>query len=127
MGKTTRGEKYSDGIEFCNLNCKPFDWENEELAETIPEPEEPVYPDVLTEVPGLVIESDLTDDDDAVMEPAEPTFEEQAAAALANSGVVPENIPEIIGAGGKITGVDRDVFLSVQYRSTTYSITGLRG
>ena len=47
------------------------------------------------------------------MEPAEPTFGEQAAAALASSGVVPENIPEITGVGGKITGVDSDVFLSV--------------
>ena len=47
------------------------------------------------------------------MEPAEPTFEEQAAAALANLGVVPENIPEITRVGEKITGVDSDVFSSV--------------
>ena len=35
-GKTTRGEKYSDGIEFCNRKRESFDWENEELAETLP-------------------------------------------------------------------------------------------
>ena len=80
-GKTKRGEKYSDGIEFRDPNRKPFDWENKELAETLPEPEEPVYPDVLAEVPGLVLKSDLLDDDGAIMEPEEPTFEEQAAAA----------------------------------------------
>ena len=65
--KTTRGKKYSDGIEFRNHNPKPFNWENEELAETLPEPEEPVYPDVLAEVPGLVLKSDLPDDDEAIM------------------------------------------------------------
>ena len=62
--------------QFLNPNREPFDWENEELNESLPEAEEPVYPDVLAEIPGLVLESDLTDDDDAVMEPAEPTFEE---------------------------------------------------
>ena len=36
-GKTTRGEKYSDSIEFRNRKREPFDWENEELAETSPE------------------------------------------------------------------------------------------
>ena len=72
-----------------------------------------MYLDVLAEIPGLVLESDLPDDDDAVMEPAEPTFEKQAAAALANSGVVPANIPEITGVGEKIPGVDNDVFSSV--------------
>ena len=69
MGKDNTWQKYSDGIEFRNRNRKPFDWENEELAETLLEPEEPVYPDVLAEGPGLVFESDSPDDDDAVMEP----------------------------------------------------------
>ena len=60
-GKTTRGKNYSDGIEFHNRKREPSDWENEELAETLPEPEEPVHPDVMAEVPGLVLESDLPD------------------------------------------------------------------
>ena len=46
--------------------------------------EEPIYPDILAEVPGLVLEYDLADDSDAVMTPAPPTLEEQAAAALSN-------------------------------------------
>ena len=48
------------------------------------------------------------------MEPAEPTFGEQAAAALANSGVVPENIPKITGVDGRITGGDSDVILCLR-------------
>ena len=46
-GKTPRGEKYSDGIEFCNRKRQPFDWENEELAQTLPKVEEPIYPVIL--------------------------------------------------------------------------------
>ena len=48
--KTPRGEKYSDGLEFLNRKKQPFDWENEELNETLPEVEEPIYPDILAEV-----------------------------------------------------------------------------
>ena len=84
-GKTPRGEKYSDGIEFHNRKRHPFDWENEELAETLPEVEESIYPDILAEVPGLVLESDLANDSDAVMTPALPTMEEQSATALSNA------------------------------------------
>ena len=75
-GKMPRVEKYSEGIEFCNYKRKPLNWENEELAETLPEVKEPICPDILTEVPGLVIESDLVYDSDAVMAPAPPTIEE---------------------------------------------------
>ena len=57
-GKTLRDKKYTDSIEFRNHKRKLFDWENEELVETLPEPEEPVYPDVLAEVPGLVLKSE---------------------------------------------------------------------
>ena len=85
MGQNTTSEEYSDGIEFRNRKRQPFDWENEELAETLPEVEEPIYPDILAEVPGLVLESDLANDSDAVMTPALPTMEEQSATALSNA------------------------------------------
>ena len=80
-----RGQRHSDGVQFCNFRKQPFDWENEELAETLPEAEEPVCPDVLAEVPGLVLESDSADDDDAVMTPAPPscaalTFQKASSA-----------------------------------------------
>ena len=38
-GKTTRGEKHSDGIEFRNRKNQPLNWENEELAATLLEVE----------------------------------------------------------------------------------------
>ena len=75
-GKTSRGETDSDGIEFRNRKRPPFNQDNEKLAETLPEVEEPIYPDILAEEPGLVLESDLADDSNAVMTPAPPTFEE---------------------------------------------------
>ena len=111
-GKTPRGEKYSDGIEFRNRKNQPFDWENEKLAETLPEVEEPIYPDILAEVPGLVLESDITDEDDAVLSPAPPTFEEEAAASFDNSGV-PTDLTEITGVHGQFTGVDNDISFPV--------------
>ena len=80
-GKTKRGEKYSDGVEFCNRKNQPFDWENKELAETLLEVKEPIYPDILAEIPGLVLESDFADEGDAVTTPAPPTLAKQAAAA----------------------------------------------
>ena len=71
-----RCEKYSDGVKFPNRKRQPFDWENEELAGTLPEVEESIYPDIMAEMPGLVLESDLTDESDAVLTPAPPTLEE---------------------------------------------------
>ena len=121
LGKTTRGEKYSDGIELRNRKREPFDWENEELAETLPEPEEPVYPNVLAEVPGLVLESDLPDLDDAAITPPPPTHEEQAAAALENAGITPDSdiIPGITGVHRGTTGVVSDLLSSVTPQRTT--------
>ena len=120
-GKTTRGEKYLDGIKFRNRKREPFNWENEELAETLLEPEEPISPDVLAEVPGLVLESDLPDLDDAVTTPSPLTHEEQAAAALENDGITPDSdiIRGITGVPRGSTGVDRDLLSSVVPQRTT--------
>ena len=41
-GKTPHGEKYLDSLEFLNRKKQPFNWENEELNETLPEVEEPI-------------------------------------------------------------------------------------
>ena len=38
-GKTPGGEKHLDDVEFRNRKRQPFDWENEELAKTLPEVE----------------------------------------------------------------------------------------
>ena len=84
-GEITRGENYSDGIEFGNRKNQPFDWENKELAKTLPEVEEPIYPDIMAEIPGLVLESDFADEGDAITTPAPPTLAKRAAAALSNA------------------------------------------
>ena len=113
-GKTPRGETYSDGVKFLNRSCEPFDWENEELTETLTEAEEPVYPDVLAKVPGPQLESDLTDEDDTVTAPVELTFEEEAAAALATAGVRPESqLRKITQVHHEMTGVDDDTVYPV--------------
>ena len=111
LGKTPRGEKYSDGLEFLNRHKQRFDWENEELNEKISEVEEPIYPDILAEVPGLVLESDFDDADDVVMTPPQPTLEEQAERALDNMGMTadPTDDGQITGVHGQIPGVHRQI------------------
>ena len=74
LGKTPRGANYSDGLAFLNRKKQPFNWENEELNEKLPEVEEPIYPDILAEIPGLVLESDFDDDNDVVMTPPPPVL-----------------------------------------------------
>ena len=110
-GKTPRGTTYLDGLEFPNRKKQPFDWENEELNETLPEVEEPIYPDILAEVPGLVLESDFDDNNDAVTTPPRPTIEEQAETALDNMGMTakPSDNRQIAGVHGQIPGVHRQI------------------
>ena len=120
-GKTTRGEKYSNGIEFRNRKRELSDWENEKLAETLQEPKEPAYPDVLAEVPGLVLKSDSPDLNDAVMTPPPPTHKEQTAAALENAMITPDSdvIRGMTGVHRGNTGVVSDLLSSVTSQRTT--------
>ena len=99
-----------DGVEFRDRNNQPFDWENKELAETLPEVEEHIYPDILAEIPGLVLESDFADEGDAVTTPAPPTLAKRAAAALSNTGLTKRiGVDEqFTGVDGPITGVDNN-------------------
>ena len=41
-GKMTRGKEYSVCVEMFNCKNQLFDWDNEELGETLPEVEEPI-------------------------------------------------------------------------------------
>ena len=104
-------KKYLDGLEFLNRKKQPFDWENDELNKTLPEVEEPIYPDILAEVPGLLIESDFEDDNDAVMTPPLPTLEEQVETALENMGMAakPSDDRQIAGVHGQMPGVHRQI------------------
>ena len=49
--------------------------------------EEPIYPDILAEIPGVVLESDFGDKGDAVTTPHPPTFAERADAVLHNAAL----------------------------------------
>ena len=111
LGNTPRGEKYLDGLEFLNYHKQPFDWENDELNEKLPEVEEPIYPDVLAEVPGLVLEPDFDDAKDVVMTPPLPTIEEQAETTLDDMGMTadPSDDRQITGVHGQIPGVHRQI------------------
>ena len=115
-GKTTRGEKFSDGVEFRNRKIQPFDWENKELVETLQEVKEPVYLDILAEILGLVIESDFADKGGAVTTPVPPTLAGQAAAALSKAGLTQSTgvDRQITVVDGPITGVyDHTCFRTV--------------
>ena len=94
-------------LNFLIVKKQPFDWENEELNETLPEVEEPIYPDILAEVSGLVLDSDFDDNNGAVMTPHLPTIEEQAETALENMGMTgePSDDRQIAGVHGQIPGV----------------------
>ena len=81
------------GREFRFLNCRqePYEW-----TDKVPEDdldfqallEEPVpYPDVSTELPGVLLEDDIADLQ-VVMDNLKPDFAELAAAALDNAGCV---------------------------------------
>ena len=72
---------------------------------------------MLAEIPGLVLKSDLTDEDDAVTAPVEPTFEGEIAAALATSGIVPESLRKITGVL-TLSGTARYNFVPM-YRQVT--------
>ena len=69
LGKSKRGIKYSNRVEFLNSEKQRFKWENEEVGDTLPKIEEPIYPNTLAEISGAVLESDLEDIGDAVMTP----------------------------------------------------------
>ena len=66
---------------------------------------------MLAEVPGLVLESDFEDDNDAVMTPPPPTLEEQAETALDNMGMTaePSDDRPIAGVHGQLPGVHRQI------------------
>ena len=63
-----------------------------------------IYPEILVEIPGVVLESDFEDNDDAVTTPTPPAYAEQAVAALSNAA-----ISKCIGMDGQSTGVARSL------------------
>ena len=86
-GSTKRGEKYLVRFEFLNPKYQPFEWENEEIGDTLPEKEESIYPNILAEIPGVVPESDFEDIGDAVTTPSPPSLVDRVVAILLNANL----------------------------------------
>ena len=99
-GSKEHGKKYTDCVEFLNCRQRLFDWENKELGESLPDEEKPVYPDVLADIPGVVVESDPEDKGDAVTIPSPPSLGDQAESAIHNA-----NLGKLTGVHGQSTGV----------------------
>ena len=87
-----RGKEYSDCVELLNRRQQLFGWGNEKLGESLPEEEEPVYPDILAKNPGVLLKSDLENKSDAMTIPP-PSLSDKAEAAIYNTNL------------GKLTGV----------------------
>ena len=88
-------EKHGRAFWFLNQRKEPFEW-TDEVPEDDPEfqglleEEVALYPDVLTELPGVALKDDM-DDNQVVTDEPKPNFTEQAAAALENVGIDPHN------------------------------------
>ena len=87
------GKKENQGKEFWSLNRnkEPFDW-TDEVTDDDGEfqgllGEEAPFPDISSELPGVILEDELVGPTTALEEEPEPAFEAQAAAALDNADI----------------------------------------
>jgi len=80
-------DKQNGTLSFCDRNNIPFEWsDDQEPQDNAPEPEPAVYPDVLTETPGVVLKSNVP----ALSAPPLMTEEQRMAALLENAGIAGE-------------------------------------
>ena len=87
------GKKENQGKEFwfLNRNKEPFDW-TYEISDDTREfqgllGEEAPFPDISSELPGVILEDKLVGPTTALEEEPEPAFEAKAAAALDNADI----------------------------------------
>ena len=89
----TIGKKENQGkkFRFLNRNKEPFDWTYE-----IPNDdgefqgllgEEAPFPDIISELPGVILEDELVGPTTSLEEEYEPAFEEKPAVALDNTDI----------------------------------------
>ena len=66
-GTQSRGKAYKGKVEFLNCKKDKFEWENGDIpmVEMTGE-EEPMYPNLIVEVPGVELETDFEDIEGAV-------------------------------------------------------------
>jgi hypothetical protein len=98
LGKKAKQQRMSTRLQFLNRHKEKFDWDTDEPEETEGLLEAPPATDPPAEIPGVLLESDFTSNND-VIEKDELTDEQLAAAALANANLTPTD------AGDEIAGV----------------------
>jgi hypothetical protein len=107
-GLMPKNKEYRNKLEFLNNTNIKYNWDNGELEDSeclVENKKDLIYPDVLTEIPGVDLESDYdVKDTRAVQAVPEPTLAERAAAAAADA-----NLDRTTGVPCKITGVDETV------------------
>ena len=88
-------------MEFLNCTQDKFEWENDDIPTGEVTGEEPIYPNLIAEIPGIEIEKDLEDIENAVEETRTPSLADRAAATRHNANF------KSTGVDIKIKGVHR--------------------
>jgi hypothetical protein len=89
-------KKQGREFHFVNRNKEPYEW-TDKIMEDDPdfqglleeEEEVAVHPDIMAELPGVMLEDEM-DDTAAVVEDNEPDFWDLDAIALNNAGIDPQ-------------------------------------
>ena len=88
-------EKQGRDFWFLNRRKEPYEWtntvpEDDPEFQGLLEEEEPApYPEVSAELPGVLLESEDNEDFQVVTDEPSPDFEDLAAMALDNAGIIP--------------------------------------
>ena len=65
-GSEPRGKAYQGRAGFLNRTQDKFDWENDDIPSGEVTGEEPIYPNLIAEIPGIELETDFEDIEAAV-------------------------------------------------------------
>ena len=74
-----RARKHTGGIKCLDCEKNELEWDNEVPGETIDDVDNPIYPTLAAEIPGVVLEADHVDGGDTLDELTLPTNRERAA------------------------------------------------
>ena len=88
-------------MEFLNRTQDKFEWEIDDIPTGEVTDEEPIYPNLIAEIPGIKLETDFEGIENAVKETRAPSLADQAAAARQNANFKSTRVDS------KIKGVPR--------------------
>ena len=88
-------------MKFLNRTQDKFEWENDDIPTGEVTGEELIYPHLIAEIPGIELEADFEDIENAVEETRVPSLADQVAAARQNANF------KSTGVDPKIKGVPR--------------------